>query len=209
MGPFDRITLKGVTGLAPGKQLTLVGKRPDGTTYEFPVGGGEKGILQCLGTEGAAGMAWSFARLMAALRVCSPCLVCHSPSPSLSTLPQLNHTFNDNQIQVRSKCLLSCLCLHLPCSLSHWNPCPTSTPETSCPLLTCSILPSLHAHAVVQARQRAKRYGCQQEVKSATDPPLLLLLSPQQRLCLPLRRRRQLQVLTRELRSGRRRRGPT
>lgn len=37
VGPFDRLSIKGLTSFAPGKGLTLVGKRPDGSTYEFPV----------------------------------------------------------------------------------------------------------------------------------------------------------------------------
>lgn len=37
VGPFDRISVKGLTSFAPGKPLTLVGKRPDGSTYEVPV----------------------------------------------------------------------------------------------------------------------------------------------------------------------------
>jgi hypothetical protein len=37
VGPFDRISIKGLTSLTPGKPLTVVGKRPDGTTYDFPV----------------------------------------------------------------------------------------------------------------------------------------------------------------------------
>ena len=37
MGPFDKISIRGLTDFAPAKPLTLVGKRPDGTTYEFPV----------------------------------------------------------------------------------------------------------------------------------------------------------------------------
>lgn len=37
MGPFDKISIKGLTTFAPGKPLTLEGKRPDGSTYSFPV----------------------------------------------------------------------------------------------------------------------------------------------------------------------------
>ena len=37
VGPFDRISIKGLTTFAPGKALTLEGKRPDGSTYDFPV----------------------------------------------------------------------------------------------------------------------------------------------------------------------------
>ncbi|KAI3435493.1 hypothetical protein D9Q98_001559 [Chlorella vulgaris] len=37
VGPFDRISIKGLTSLTPGKPLTVVGKRPDGTTYDFLV----------------------------------------------------------------------------------------------------------------------------------------------------------------------------
>ena len=35
VGPLDRISIKGLTSLAPGKQLTLEGKKPDGSTYSF------------------------------------------------------------------------------------------------------------------------------------------------------------------------------
>eukprot|EP00889_Picochlorum_renovo_P008701 jgi/Picre1/35731/NNA_003191.t1 len=35
VGPFDTISIKGLTTLSPGKQLTVVGTRPDGSTYEF------------------------------------------------------------------------------------------------------------------------------------------------------------------------------
>jgi aconitate hydratase len=35
VGPFDRISIKGLDTFAPGKPLKLVGKRPDGSTYEF------------------------------------------------------------------------------------------------------------------------------------------------------------------------------
>ncbi len=37
VGPFDHLTIKGLTGFAPGSALSVVGKRPDGSTYEFPV----------------------------------------------------------------------------------------------------------------------------------------------------------------------------
>ena len=37
MGPFDHISIKGLTDFQPGKPLTVVGKKPDGGTYEFPV----------------------------------------------------------------------------------------------------------------------------------------------------------------------------
>lgn len=37
IGPFDRISVKGLTTFAPGKPLTLEGKRSDGSTYSFPV----------------------------------------------------------------------------------------------------------------------------------------------------------------------------
>lgn len=37
VGPFDRISIKGLTDFQPGKPLTLEGKRPDGSTYSFPV----------------------------------------------------------------------------------------------------------------------------------------------------------------------------
>lgn len=37
MDPFDRLSIKGLTGFAPGAQLTLVGKRPDGSNYEVPL----------------------------------------------------------------------------------------------------------------------------------------------------------------------------
>lgn len=37
VGPFDRLSIKGLTSFAPGKPLTLVGKRPDGSTYEMTV----------------------------------------------------------------------------------------------------------------------------------------------------------------------------
>lgn len=35
VGPFDRISIKGLDSFAPGKPLKLVGTRPDGSTYEF------------------------------------------------------------------------------------------------------------------------------------------------------------------------------
>jgi hypothetical protein len=35
--PFDKLSIKGLTGFAPGTQLTLLGKRPDGSTYELPL----------------------------------------------------------------------------------------------------------------------------------------------------------------------------
>lgn len=37
VGPFDKISIKGLTDFQPGKPLTVVGKKPDGETYEFPV----------------------------------------------------------------------------------------------------------------------------------------------------------------------------
>ena len=37
VGPFDKISIKGLTTFAPGKALTLEGKTPDGSTYSFPV----------------------------------------------------------------------------------------------------------------------------------------------------------------------------
>ena len=37
VGPFDRISIKGITEFAPGKNFTLEGKKPDGATYSFPV----------------------------------------------------------------------------------------------------------------------------------------------------------------------------
>ena len=37
VGPFDRISIKGLPTFAPGKPLTLEGTRPDGTTYAFPL----------------------------------------------------------------------------------------------------------------------------------------------------------------------------
>jgi aconitate hydratase len=37
VGPFDRLSIKGLKSFAPGKQLTIQGKRPDGSTYSFPV----------------------------------------------------------------------------------------------------------------------------------------------------------------------------
>ncbi len=37
MGPFDKISIEGLTSFAPGKALTLKGTRPDGSTYSFPV----------------------------------------------------------------------------------------------------------------------------------------------------------------------------
>ena len=37
VGPLDHISIKGLTTFAPGKPLTLEGKRPDGSTYNFPV----------------------------------------------------------------------------------------------------------------------------------------------------------------------------
>ncbi|KAK9837289.1 hypothetical protein WJX81_003731 [Elliptochloris bilobata] len=37
VGPFDKLSIHGLTSFAPGKPLTVAGKRPDGTTYEFTV----------------------------------------------------------------------------------------------------------------------------------------------------------------------------
>ena len=37
VGPFDKVAIKGLTSLAPGKQLTFEGKRPDGSVYSFPL----------------------------------------------------------------------------------------------------------------------------------------------------------------------------
>ena len=37
IAPTDRISILGLTSLAPGKQLTLQGKRADGSTYSFPL----------------------------------------------------------------------------------------------------------------------------------------------------------------------------
>jgi aconitate hydratase len=37
IGPFDRVSIKGLTTFAPGKPLTFVGMKPDGSIYEFPV----------------------------------------------------------------------------------------------------------------------------------------------------------------------------
>ena len=37
MGPFDKISIKGLTSFAPGKPLTLEGKSPEGKTYSFQV----------------------------------------------------------------------------------------------------------------------------------------------------------------------------
>ena len=37
VGPFDKISVLGLTTFAPGVPLKLVGERPDGTKYEFPV----------------------------------------------------------------------------------------------------------------------------------------------------------------------------
>lgn len=37
VGPRDEISIKGLTALAPGSQLTVDGKKPDGSTYSFKV----------------------------------------------------------------------------------------------------------------------------------------------------------------------------
>ena len=37
VGPADKLSIKGLTTLTPGKPLTVVGSRPDGSTYEFVV----------------------------------------------------------------------------------------------------------------------------------------------------------------------------
>lgn len=37
MGPFDKLSIKGLKAFTPGKALTLEGKRPDGSTYSFTV----------------------------------------------------------------------------------------------------------------------------------------------------------------------------
>ena len=37
LGPFDEVAIKGLKTFAPGTPLTLAGKKPDGSTYEFPV----------------------------------------------------------------------------------------------------------------------------------------------------------------------------
>ena len=37
VGPFDKISIQGLTEFAPGKPLTLEGTRPDGSTYSFAV----------------------------------------------------------------------------------------------------------------------------------------------------------------------------
>jgi len=37
VGPFDKLSIKGLKTFAPGKQLTVEGTRPDGSKYEFPV----------------------------------------------------------------------------------------------------------------------------------------------------------------------------
>ena len=37
VGPFDRLSIKGLTAFAPGSSLSLEGKRPDGSTYSIPV----------------------------------------------------------------------------------------------------------------------------------------------------------------------------
>ena len=37
MGPFDKISIKGLTSFMPGKPLTLEGKSPEGKTYSFQV----------------------------------------------------------------------------------------------------------------------------------------------------------------------------
>ena len=37
VGPFDKISIKGLTNFTVGKPLTLEGKTPEGKTYSFPV----------------------------------------------------------------------------------------------------------------------------------------------------------------------------
>lgn len=37
VGPFDKLSIKGLKAFTPGKQLTVEGTRPDGSKYEFPV----------------------------------------------------------------------------------------------------------------------------------------------------------------------------
>lgn len=37
VGPFDKLSIKGLKTFTPGKQLTVEGTRPDGSKYEFPV----------------------------------------------------------------------------------------------------------------------------------------------------------------------------
>ena len=37
VGPFDKLSIHGLTTFAPGKPLTVKGKSPDGKTYEFQV----------------------------------------------------------------------------------------------------------------------------------------------------------------------------
>ena len=37
VGQFDKISIKGLNDFQTGKPLTVVGKKPDGETYEFPV----------------------------------------------------------------------------------------------------------------------------------------------------------------------------
>ena len=37
IGPFDKIIIKGLTDFKQCKPLTVLVKKPDGATYEFPV----------------------------------------------------------------------------------------------------------------------------------------------------------------------------
>ncbi len=37
ISPSDKISILGLTSFAPGKPLTVKGKREDGSTYQFPV----------------------------------------------------------------------------------------------------------------------------------------------------------------------------
>ena len=37
VGPFDKISIKGLTSFTVGKPLTLEGKSPEGKSYSFPV----------------------------------------------------------------------------------------------------------------------------------------------------------------------------
>ncbi len=37
VGPYDKLSIVGLKTFAPGKPLAVEGKRPDGSTYSFPV----------------------------------------------------------------------------------------------------------------------------------------------------------------------------
>ena len=37
VGPFDRLSITGLTNFSPESKLTVVGTRPDGSSYSFPV----------------------------------------------------------------------------------------------------------------------------------------------------------------------------